>query len=65
MPKRYTSKELIKMIEADGWYFVRCAGSHHQYKHDIKKGTVTIQHPKKDMLTAVANSILKQAGLKP
>ena len=64
MPKRYTSKELIKMVEADGWFLVNCAGSHHQFRHKSKKGRVTIQHPKKDMLPSIANSILRQAGLK-
>jgi len=64
MPKRYASKELIKIIEDDGWYLVRCTGSHHHYKHDIKKGIVTIEHPRKDMTPKTAGTILKQAGLK-
>ncbi|WP_442978172.1 type II toxin-antitoxin system HicA family toxin [Saccharibacillus sp. WB 17] len=24
---------MIKMIEDDGWYFVRASGDHHQFKH--------------------------------
>lgn len=64
MPQRYTSKELIKMIENDGWYLVEVKGSHHHYKHKTKSGRVTIPHPKKDMKPGTANSILKQAGLK-
>ncbi|MDF9297881.1 type II toxin-antitoxin system HicA family toxin, partial [Geobacillus stearothermophilus] len=28
--KSYSSKELIKMIQQDGWYIVRTTGSHHQ-----------------------------------
>ena len=35
-------KEIIKLIEADGWYSVRQKGSHKQYKHTIKRGLVTI-----------------------
>jgi predicted RNA binding protein YcfA (HicA-like mRNA interferase family) len=35
-------KEIIKIIEADGWFFVRQRGSHRQFKHPIKKGTTTI-----------------------
>ena len=35
-------KELIDIIEADGWYFARQKGSHKQYKHPLKKGIVTI-----------------------
>lgn len=58
------SRELIKMIEKDGWKLVNVKGSHHQYKHEIKKGKVTIPHPKRDLPIKTANSILKQAGLK-
>ena len=35
-------KELIEIIEADGWYLERIKGSHRQYKHPTKSGTVTI-----------------------
>ncbi|MBK6773455.1 MAG: type II toxin-antitoxin system HicA family toxin [Ignavibacteria bacterium] len=35
-------KEVIKIIKEDGWYFVRQIGSHQQYHHEIKKGTVTV-----------------------
>ncbi|QIO05949.1 type II toxin-antitoxin system HicA family toxin [Acinetobacter shaoyimingii] len=58
------SLDLIKMIEADGWYQVRCKGDHHHFKHPTKKGLVTIPHPKKDLPSGTVNSILKQAGLK-
>ena len=64
MPKTYTSKELIKIVENDGWFLVRIKGSHHHFNHQIKKGNVTIPHPKKDMSIKTANSILRQAGLK-
>ncbi|MDN5511161.1 type II toxin-antitoxin system HicA family toxin [Acinetobacter sp.] len=58
------SLDLIKMIEADGWYEVRVTGSHHHFKHPTKKGLVTIPHPKKDLPNGTVASILKQAGLK-
>jgi predicted RNA binding protein YcfA (HicA-like mRNA interferase family) len=64
MPKRYSSKELIKMIENDGWFLVRCEGSHHQFRHAIKLGVVTIPHPRKEILPKTGASILKRAGLK-
>lgn len=57
------SLDLIKMIEADGWYEVRVSGSHHHFKHPSKKGLVTIPHPKKDLPNGTVKSILKQAGL--
>lgn len=62
--KAYSSRELIKMIEDDGWYLVHTAGSHYQYKHPTKEGKVTIPHPKKSFPIKTQNSILKQAGLK-
>ncbi len=57
------SKELIKMVEADGWYEVRTRGSHHHFRHPEKSGLVTIPHPKKDLPGGTVKSILKQAGL--
>jgi len=58
------SKEIIKRLEADGWVKHAQKGSHCQYKHPIKKGKVTVPHPKKDLPIKTAQSILKQAGLK-
>ncbi|MEG9498161.1 type II toxin-antitoxin system HicA family toxin [Mannheimia indoligenes] len=57
------SRSLVKLIVADGWFLVGIKGSHYQYKHPIKKGRVTIPHPKKDLPNATLKSILKQAGL--
>jgi len=58
-------RDLIKMIEADGWYLVITKGSHRQYKHLTKSGRVTIAgHSKHDLALGTLNSILKQAKLK-
>ncbi|MBS7826463.1 type II toxin-antitoxin system HicA family toxin [Wohlfahrtiimonas chitiniclastica] len=57
------SKDLIKMLEEDGWYLVATKGSHNQFKHPTKTGRVTIPHPKKDLPKGTVKSILKQAGL--
>ena len=64
MPKRYSIRDLIKMIEAEGWFHFHTTGSHHHFKHASKSGKVTIPHPKKDLPAKTAGSILKQAGLK-
>lgn len=57
-------REVIKMIEADGWYLVSMKGSHRQYKHPTKPGRVTIAgHPNHDLSPGTLNSILKQAQL--
>jgi len=60
----YTSKEMIKLLVKDGWYLVGIEGSHYQYKHPTKKGKITIPMHSKDLKKGLANSILKQAGLK-
>jgi predicted RNA binding protein YcfA (HicA-like mRNA interferase family) len=58
-------RDVIKLIEADGWYVVATKGSHRQYKHDQKSGRVTIAgHPGDDMAPGTLNSVLKQAQLK-
>ncbi len=61
----YSSREIIKLIEDDGWYYVESKGSHQQYKHPIKKGRVTVPHPVKDVAIGTFKSIIRQAGLKP
>lgn len=58
------SKDLIKLLERDGWYLVNTVGSHCQYKHPVKKGRVTIPHPKRELPMGIIRSILKQADLK-
>ena len=58
------SDELIKIVEADGWELARVNGSHHHFKHPVKKGLVTVPHPKGNLPKGTVNSILKQAGLK-
>jgi len=57
--------ELIALIENDGWFQVREKGSHRQFHHPTKKGTVTIAgKPSLDVPPGTLNSALKQAGLK-
>ena len=58
-------REVIRLIEADGWAEVAQKGSHRQYKHPRKPGKVTIAgHPGEDVHPGTLNSILRQAGLK-
>ena len=57
-------KDLIKRVEADGWVQARQRGSHRQFKHPTKPGTVTIAgKPSVDMPTGTVRNVLKQAGL--
>lgn len=58
-------KDVIKLLEEDGWYLARMKGSHRQLKHSTKPGTVTVSgKPNIDVPPGTLNSILKQAGLK-
>ena len=58
-------RDLLRLIEEDGWHMVRQRGSDRQFHHPVKKGTVTIAgHPGVDIPKGTMNSILKQAGLK-
>lgn len=62
--KSYSSREVIKKLKQDGWYEVGCDGDHHQYKHPVKKGRVTVPHPNKDIPIGTLKNIGKQAGIK-
>lgn len=58
-------KEVIRIIKEDGWFFVRQIGSHQQYHHKIKKGTVTVAGKSSDDIhPKTLNSILKQAQIR-
>lgn len=63
--RTYTSKEIIRILMQDGWYECRHAtGSHHAFKHMIKKGTVIVLHPKNNIPIGTIKSIEKQAQIK-
>jgi predicted RNA binding protein YcfA (HicA-like mRNA interferase family) len=58
-------RDLLRLIEADGWSHVKTRGSHRQYKHPVKKGRVTIPgHPRDDIHPDTLKSVLIQAGLR-
>ena len=58
-----TSREVIKCIEADGWYEVRQNGSHRHFRHPTKPGTATVPHPKREMPIGTLKSIERQTGV--
>lgn len=58
-------KELVAQLEADGWFLVRTKGSHRQFHHPTKRGTVTVSgKPSVEVPPGTLNSALRQAGLK-
>ena len=57
--------EVLALLDADGWVLARTNGSHRQFKHSSKSGTVTVAgKPSHDIPLGTLNNILKQAGLK-
>jgi predicted RNA binding protein YcfA (HicA-like mRNA interferase family) len=58
-------KEIIKLLEHDGWFEVRQKGSHKQFKHQKKKGLVTVpvHRLSNDLSPGLEKSILKQSQI--
>lgn len=58
-------REVIDTLESDGWLLVRTKGSHRQFRHPSKPGTVTVAGKLSvDVPVGTLGSIWKQAGLK-
>ncbi len=58
-------KDVIRLLEREGWFLVATRGSHRQYKQGVRPGRVTVAgKPSDDLAPGTLNSILKQAGLK-
>ncbi|GGI33591.1 MULTISPECIES: type II toxin-antitoxin system HicA family toxin [Bradyrhizobium] len=58
------SREIISILQGDGWFEVGRKGSHVQFKHPFKKGRVIVPHPERDVPLGTLKSIEKQSGLK-
>jgi predicted RNA binding protein YcfA (HicA-like mRNA interferase family) len=43
------SRDVIRILGANGWYEVKQVGSHKQFKHPTIAGRVTVPHPKRDI----------------
>lgn len=58
-------RDVIKLLETDGWYLVGTEGSHRQFRHPTKRGKVTVSgKPSDEVRKGTLNSILKQSELK-
>jgi predicted RNA binding protein YcfA (HicA-like mRNA interferase family) len=58
------SRDVIRLLEADGWKEVARKGSHAQFRHPVKKGRVTVPDPKRDVPIGTLRSIEKQSGVR-
>jgi predicted RNA binding protein YcfA (HicA-like mRNA interferase family) len=65
MPRtpRYTANEVVKMLEANGWYEVSQKGSHKKLNHDVHSETLVVPMHGGTLKIGTQNRILKQAGL--
>jgi predicted RNA binding protein YcfA (HicA-like mRNA interferase family) len=58
-------RDVVRLLEEQGWFLVATRGSHRQYKHPVRPGRVTVAgKPSDDLAPGTFNSILKQSGLK-
>ncbi|HOV38262.1 MAG TPA: type II toxin-antitoxin system HicA family toxin [Spirochaetales bacterium] len=55
-------KDLVKLMEKNGWEIVRITGSHYIMKKS-KETLVVPVHSNTDLKTGILNSLLKKAGL--
>lgn len=57
------SREVIRRLEAEGWFEVAQRGSHKQFRHPDKPGRVTVPHPGRDIPIGTLRSIERQSGV--
>ncbi|RZM23472.1 MAG: type II toxin-antitoxin system HicA family toxin [Sphingomonas sp.] len=57
------SAEVVKRLRKAGWVDIRQSGSHKQFRHPTRPGTVTVPHPKAEMAIGTLKSIEKQSGV--
>lgn len=55
-------KELLKVLQQNGWVIIRIRGSHHVIQKGDKTQVIPIHG--KDVPTGLLNKILKDTGLK-
>ncbi len=63
MPKRYTSRELLKLSKEYDWKQVSIKGDHYNFKHNESRFVVTIVHPQKDVPVGRAINTVKKLKL--
>jgi predicted RNA binding protein YcfA (HicA-like mRNA interferase family) len=57
-------RDILRVLREEGWWLERQTGSHRQFRHGAKRGTVTVNGHDGDTLShGLVNAILKQAGL--
>ena len=58
-------RDVIRILEEEGWEMVRQRGSHRQYRHPQKPGRVTVPgNPGAELKAGTLASVWKQAGIR-
>jgi len=64
--ERVKARDLIRLLESNGWRLKATRGSHRQFKHPDKGMVVTVSgHPGKDVPIGTLKAILRSTGLEP
>ena len=64
MPKRLSSLEIIRVLEAHGFLPVSQRGSHAKFR-DAAGHTAIVPHPRREIPIGTTRSIIRQSGLTP
>ena len=63
MPRLYSSREIIKVLEESSFIFVSQKGSHMKFSNSTKKVIVIVPANKKQIPVGTFSSIVRQSGL--
>ena len=59
-----TPREMVKLLEANGFELISSNGSHRKYRNPTTKKQASVPFHAKDLKKGTEENILKQAGLK-
>ena len=62
--KSYTPKEIIKILEQNGWHEKRVRGGHHMFSNEKSQSIVVVSTSKSIMPIGTLKNIEKQSGIK-
>jgi predicted RNA binding protein YcfA (HicA-like mRNA interferase family) len=59
-----SGKQMIKILEARGWQYVRTRGSHHYYRHPESPELINVPvHGNQDLTPGSQRDTMRKAGL--
>ena len=64
MPKLFSSREIISILEKEGFVFVSQKGSHGKFEHTTFKNIIIVPMNKRQIPQGTLSSIIRQSGLR-